>query len=181
MNRRSTLRRQISEAWSTAITQDYQRQRINNERSLQASIWSRLNSILPCESRRMFIEPALVLQTSGTRKCRIPDIVVCNTKEVIGIIELKYLPRVKPNWKKDLDTLLWICEHRDDLRVQNSKYRGIESDGKAYPLSKDLLLVWAGVHCYQGAHLKPHIQPMLSDSFLELHAITQFGEHPTLK
>jgi hypothetical protein len=129
----------------------------------------------------MFIEPGLVTTISGDRKCRFPDIVICNTKEVIGIIELKYMPRVKPNWKKDIETLLWIREHRDILRIQNARHRGVESDGRMYPLSKDLLLVWAGVHCDQTAQLKQHIQPMTSDSFLELHAITQVGEHPTLK
>lgn len=103
MNRRGLLRGQLTQAWGMAIDEDYRRQRINSERSLQASLWSKLNVLLPPESRRMFIEPKLkatVAALDGQVKpeFRFPDIVICNTREVIGIVEVKYLPRAKPNW-----------------------------------------------------------------------------------
>jgi hypothetical protein len=169
MKHRGLLRKQITKAWNAAISQDYQRQRINSERSLQASLWSQLNSILPPKSRRMFIEPTLKIEREGTREFRIPDFVICNTKEVIGIIEIKYIPRAKPNWKKDVDTFDWICKNRNKLVVQNKRHRGVESDGRIYPISKDLLIVWAGVHRDSDLLIKDHFKPKVSDSFLELY------------
>jgi len=44
MSRRTVLRSQLTTAWREAIEEDYRSQRINSERSLQASLWSRLNS-----------------------------------------------------------------------------------------------------------------------------------------
>src|SRR5574339_1190948 len=101
MTNRSKLRQQITEAWCKSIKVDYTAQRINSERSLQASVWANLNAILPSSTRRMFIEACMSVQGSE-RQVRFPDIVICNTREVIGIIELKYQPRGKPSWQKDL-------------------------------------------------------------------------------
>src|SRR5690606_13711830 len=83
---------------------------INSERSLQASLWARLNKILPRTNRRMFIE--LGLSISGTNhQVRYPDIVICHSRSVIGISELKYLPRTRPAWQKDIATFRWIVEN----------------------------------------------------------------------
>src|SRR5690606_9892641 len=81
MSNRELLRSQITEAWSRCLAEDYAAQRINSERSLQASLWSRLNEILPRSSRRMFIEPGLSI-IGAARQLRYPDIVICNTREV---------------------------------------------------------------------------------------------------
>ena len=94
MKQRALLKSQIIEAWHQCINNDYRLQRINSERSLQAAFWSQLNSIFS-ENRRMFIEPGLVFENDGENNKLIPDLVICNKKEVIGIIELKYLPRVQ--------------------------------------------------------------------------------------
>ena len=100
MVKRRLLKAQILEAWSECITGDYARQRINSERSLQASLWSELNDRLDERTRRMFIEPRLSCETEKSPRrdntVRYPDLVVCNTRSVIGIIELKYRPRAKP-------------------------------------------------------------------------------------
>jgi hypothetical protein len=77
---------------------------------------------------------------------RFPDLVICNTKEVIGIVELKYQPRGKPNWPKDLQTFDFIVKNRDQIYVSNARYRGIIADDREYPLAKDILFVWAGIH-----------------------------------
>lgn len=185
MNRRGLLRQNLKDAWQSAIADDYYRQRINSERSLQASLWSKLNEILP-KARRMFIEPKLkatveALDGQVNPEFRFPDIVICNTKEVIGIVEVKYLPRAKPNWQKDLNTFSWINTNRDQIVIQNIRYRGVTVDDREYPLSEDVLFVWAGVHALSGIDLAKHINPELSRHFLALHAETTDGEHPTIR
>lgn len=186
MNRRGLLRKQLTQAWRNAIEEDYHRQRINSERSLQASLWSKLNKLLPAESRRMFIEPKLkakVAALDGQVKpeFRFPDIVICNTREVIGIVEVKYLPRARPNWKKDLQTFLWLHTNREQIVIQNVRHRGVTADDRSYPLAQDVLFVWAGVHALSGIDLGQHIDPDLSTHFLALHAETKQGEHPTIR
>lgn len=175
MTNRSKLRQQITEAWWKSINADYAAQRINSERSLQASVWANLNVVLPSETRRMFIEPCMSVPGAG-RQARFPDIVICNTREVIGIIELKYQPRGKPSWKKDLSTFHWVTEHRDSISISNARYRGVSADERVYPLSGTILYVWAGVHVACDLDLRSHIAPEVSRCFLALHAETQHGE-----
>ena len=186
MSRRAILKQQLCEAWTAAIQRDYHRQRINSERSLQASLWSQLNSILSPKSRRMFIEPTLTatspnIENQLTRESRIPDLVICNTKEVIGVVEIKYIPRVRPNWRKDLDTFSWINKHRDQFAIRNKRHRGVANDDRKYRLSKDVLFVWAGVHSEEDVDLSQHIDHELAKHFLEMHAVTRAGKDPVLK
>jgi len=98
MKQRSLIKSQIIRAWTESIEDDYCSQRINSERSLQASFWAHLNNMLP-KNRRLFIEPV------GASLIKlIPDIVVCNTRAVISVIELKYLPRAQPKHSQDIKT-----------------------------------------------------------------------------
>lgn len=165
MKNRTALRTQIDEAWLACIAEDYNRQRINSERSLQASFWSQLNHRLHAETRRMFIEPGMKSGTDGTR---FPDIVICNTEKVIAIIELKYTPRAIPNWKEDLGTFDWIHAHRD-ISISNKRFRGAAVDEREYPLDPDLVFVWAGIHLPSEERLGMHISEALALHFMELH------------
>lgn len=145
MSNRMPLRRSITEAWQSVIEKDYNPGRINSERSLQAALWSRLSRRLPAKSRRMFIEPRLsLLAAPGEARC--PDIAICNTRQVIGIIELKYQPRVLPTWQKDVATFRWIEAHRERLSVSNLRYLGDRGDVREYGFAPNILYVWAGVH-----------------------------------
>jgi len=117
----------------------------------------------------------------GQAKWRFPDLVVCNTRAVIGIIELKYQPKIRPRWEKDLQTLEWLARNRKVLSVQNRRYRGVEADGRVYPLSPRILFVWAGVHAGLDFELSERISPELKGSFLELHAETSRDSQPTIR
>jgi hypothetical protein len=175
MTNRALLRSQIQDAWQQTVETCYRRQRINSERSLQAALWSKLDLILPPDTRRMFIEPRMHvpgLTSAEGGATRFPDLVVCNTKEVIGIIELKYGPRVLPDWEKDLATFKWIAEQRGSITVCNSRYRGEEVDGRPYPLSDEVLFVWAGIHASSNSDLAEHVEPSLRSMFMELHEHT---------
>ena len=184
MNQRSLLRSQINQAWQQAIETNYQRQRINSERSLQAAVWSQLNTIFEDSTRRMFIEPGIVIHTTGvdgaiTRTVRIPDMVVCNSREIIAVLELKYQPRVKPTYAKDLATLAWISNAREQVAISNTRFRGVEADARTYKLASSVLYVWAGIHSDANASLSPPAE--IASNFLELHAVTAHDEPPVFR
>ena len=175
VNQRTLLRSQISKAWQKALDKNYPLQRINSERSLQAAVWAELNCIFSDCARRMFIEPGVVVYSetaSGEkqRNVRYPDLVICNSREIIAVLELKYLPRGKPAYTKDLATLALIANARDQVSITNNRFRGVEADPHVYKLATSVLYVWAGVHNDAHATLSP--KPEVAGNFLELHAVT---------
>lgn len=180
MANRSLLKSQIRDAWRQSITVDYAAQRINSERSLQASLWSNLNAMLAPTTRRMFIEPCMSVPGLD-KQVRYPDLVICNSKEVIGIIELKYQPRAQPKWHKDVDTFHFLARHRETISISNTRFRGIVADARLYSLAKDVLYVWAGVHAPCDLRLSEYVDPILAPYFMELHAETQPSCAPKLR
>lgn len=183
MNKRTLLRSQLIQAWRTAIDTDYKRQRINSERSLQASIWSELNKIFGDQPRRMFIEPGIVIVNTNTdeqqRTVRVPDLVICNSTEIIGVMEIKYGPRVKPSYKKDLETLTWIAQHGSEIAIANYRFRGNIVDAHAYKMSKSVVFAWAGVHRDEDFSLP--IPESIKENFLALHAVTRKDGDPEIR
>jgi hypothetical protein len=180
MTARSLLRSQITDAWHQSIRQDYEGSRINSERSLQASLWSHLKDELSPTTRRMFIEPRMTVGRTN-QQVRYPDIVICNTRQVIGIIELKYLPRAQPSWRKDLLTFQWIEDNRTTITVSNARYRGLAENRRVYPLAKDVLYVWAGVHAASSVCLDNLVRADLAPTFLPLHAETDCFGKPRIR
>ena len=184
---RRVLRQQLIGAWSTAIQVDYCNQRINSERSMQASFWAQLNQVLPTKSRRMFIEPRVALIRDKKKKLFYPDIVICNTKQVIAVVELKYQPRGIPRFHKDIKTLRVLSAQRDLLSVSNARYRGPAVDTKEYSFAKSMLFVWAGIHNKNEISYESPDTPLLCDGipelvgcFLELHAETDHTTKPSV-
>ena len=180
MKQRSGIQSRIISAWRKCIEDDYCNQRINSERSLQASFWSHINESLP-KTRRLFIEPSLTIRSRSGVKRIIPDIVICNTKEVISIIELKYRPRAQPKYKKDIESLATIARNRKRIEISNDRFRGSERDATVYSLSERILFVWAGVHAEeksdQGAVFAAG-KRSLRNCYLQLHAVTQKDGNP---
>ena len=97
------------------------------------------------------------------------------------MVELKYLPRGRPRYVKDLESLASLSTGRGSVTIANDRFRGAEKDSKAYAMSDRGLFVWAGIH--RG--------PVPDDSFgsgyaalegcyLELHAVTQSEASPEL-
>jgi hypothetical protein len=121
------------------------------------------------------------VNANGEIKKLIPDIVVCNTKEVISVIELKYLPRVQPRYEKDLQSLALIAENKNMISIANERFRGPEKDSTRYWLSKNILFVWAGVHAKEKTETNcPYSAPYssLRNCYLELHAETNVNSEP---
>lgn len=175
---RKPLQKQITEAWKKTIEVDYCNQRINSERSLQASLWSQLNSVLPPKTRRLFVEPTLTIR--GKRY--LPDLVICNTKQVIAVIEIKYEPRKLPSYRKDLETLRAIAANRHKLSLANTRFRGPEADEPTYSFSDKVLFVWGGVHRAFGCRdeMRLEVGKELDRCFLQLHAETLSEKSPEI-
>ena len=180
MTSRNPLKNRLFKAWDESISRDYHKQRINSERSLQASYWAQLNSILP-ETQRVFIEPPMRMWTKYGWKKVIPDILVCSKTEVIAVIELKFSPKGQPDYQKDIETMALISRKRTQVLVSNKRFRGNEVDSREYSLSRNILFVWAGIH----AKPKKEIQKLyasryksLDNAYVQFHAETAHDQNP---
>lgn len=174
---RKPLRNLLAAAWKVVVSEDYGHQRINSERSLQASLWSRLNERLP-KQYRMFIEPRFTLDDGSFV---IPDIVVCNSRFIICIIEIKYRPRAKAAPTKDVRTLNNLATHGHALSLSNQRFSGSAVDDTIYTFANKPLFVWAGFHrapngpSYDKLPSIASDYPKLRRRFLQMHAET----HPS--
>jgi hypothetical protein len=185
MKQRAKLKSQILSAWQSCICDDYCQQRINSERSLQASFWSRLNNKLS-HNRRTFIEPRMPVDLGSSQKIYIPDIVICNSRQIIGVIELKYLPRSKPRYEKDVNNLADIAKHKSGIILSNERFWGPAVDSRKYTLAENVLFVWASVHAGSEDTWDEDVRAFaakrkeLQECFLELHAQTDKNRLPTI-
>ena len=209
MKQRNVLKQQLTESWKQCLELDYPKGIINGERALQACLYHRLISRFvddQMEDRRsVFIEPCIKFHAEGVQ--RMPDMVICDTKRVIAIVELKFHPRVRLNAartgelrtgaQKDLQTLVRIARDvaAEDAKVvsdspritvTNERYLGKGSGGKAFALAPNMLFVWAGIY-RRGDESPSRLAHGLEQSGLsihgrvfELHARTQSGQQPDL-
>ena len=179
MRTRSTLRSQLKRAWETTIEQHYDHQLINSEHGLQAYFCVELLQEFDDMSRRIFIEPQMSFP-NGQR--RHPDLVICDSKSIIGIVEFKYTPKKRPSYKKDLETLGLAVEHAKTLKISNDRFKGVVSDEKSYKLSPTAVLCWAGVYSGEAVSFKKsEVVHKLGKHFLQLDARTIKGKKATIK
>lgn len=169
---RSLLRKHLAEAWKKTIDEQYSNQLINSERGLQVYFCKHLLDQFKDSnaSRRLFIEPRLTIPDS--KESKYPDIVICHTRRIIGVVEIKYLPRTQPFFEKDLRTLDWILHHEKHLVISNNRYRGEHSSSKEYSLAKDAVLCWAGVYTGTKAVIALTENNRINQRLFALHAIT---------
>lgn len=180
MQSRSALKDQISKAWVRTIDGAYNDRLINSERGLQVYFCSALLDELKGAAgpRRIFVEPSLTIP--GVSVPKYPDIVICNTKSVIGVVEIKYQPRTKPDYEKDVDTLTKIRQSRDGILLSNDRYRGVEENGTQYSIAKDAVFCWAGVYSAVEPNFDAHLPKEMDGRFLSLHAVTGSGRRPQI-
>ncbi len=61
--------------------------------------------------------------------------------------------------------------------MSNARYRGLAENRRVYPLAKDVLYVWAGVHAASSVCLNDLVCADLAPTFLPIHAETdRFGK-----
>lgn len=174
--RHASLREQLAEAWRLTIRGPYADQLVNSERGLQVHFCIELLQVFPKDfvARRLFVEPTLVFE-DGVR--RSPDLLICNSNDVVGVVEFKYSPRALPTKstiEKDLDTLGRIGSAGSELKVSNERYRG-EGDAKRYTIATDAVLCWAGVHSSPSTTMPMGGSYDFGSRFLCLEALSMHG------
>ena len=180
MGRRNLLRSQLVSAWQQTITETYQNQLINSERGLQVFFCSALLQAFDDAGvkRKIFVEPRLSTVDGGDR--RYPDMVVCNSRSVIGIVELKYLPRTRPKYRKDLQTLERASQVHADLEIYSNRFLGKRRNKLTYPLAADSVLCWAGIYTGSRPDLRSTLSKSARSRFLQLDAITSENANPEI-
>ncbi len=184
MAARLMLRMHLEEAWRRTIAQEYAGQLINSEKGLQVFFCKHLLDCFKSDkvSRRLFIEPRVSMPGSDDPKyARHPDIVICHTRKIIGIVEIKYLPRTRAKFKKDLLTLDWLLEGQVDVALSNDRYRGPRAVHKGYSLAGDAVYCWAGVHCEPETKVALPDARAINDRVFVLHAITSREAVPIVR
>lgn len=180
MNRPHLLRH-LKSAWMQAIRGPYQQRAINSERGLQVHFCAALLAAFADfdHHRSILVEPHLRL--AGTGQSIFPDVVICSSRSIIGVIELKYQPRVIPSTSKDIRTLQALAAHEGSLTLSNERFRGPSTHPPVYSLSPTAVLCWAGVYCRREAlDLRPLVENSLLDRLLQLHAVTSTECVPVL-
>lgn len=126
--------KQIEESWHGAVS-DYNEHKVLSERTLQASLWSHLQS--KADQQYIFVEPRLKLPNTEQGKPRhiIPDLVICRSKSVIAVIELKFMPRAAPNFLADIKKLRSIYVERASIQLHLPRFMGISAKEHAYKIT----------------------------------------------
>jgi hypothetical protein len=180
MQTRALLRSQLAIAWQKTIDLEYSEQLINSERGLQIYFCRHLLDEFKSDevSRRLFIEPRITLPEVGV--ARYPDIVICHTRSIIGVVELKYLPRARADFTKDLKTLEWLSENGMDVVLSNDRYRGVREESRKFSLAPDAVLCWAGVYTSPEESIRLPEARTINERVLVLQAITKSGSPPVI-
>lgn len=182
MANRGVLRGQLSQAWRKTIKKAYNKQLINTERGLQVYFCMVLLPLLNKHHapRTLFIEPHVRIGKSSY----YPDLVICDSRRVIGVVELKYLPRLsadKVPFAKDVATLLALSTPNEELLIRNMRYLGVGRGRTEYEIADDAVLCWAAVY-KADAELPVFSGMQVNDRsrLLALHALTKSGVSPTI-
>ena len=149
MIRRMRIRKMAQAAFA-GVSSLYKLQLINSERSLQAAMWHELRQQFEKEGRptfKIYVEPRIQLPKMGRLVARtvIPDLVVCNDRSVIAVIELKFSPKGAPGSSKDFETFERMSLQHDMVEVRHTRWFGEKPVRKPYPLADSVLFVWAAV------------------------------------
>jgi hypothetical protein len=179
MPKRIPLRRQLTTAWRDTLAGPYRNQQINSERGLQVHFCLALMKQFEIDglNRLLFVEPTV---TFGPSDMRCPDLVICNSQQIIGIVEFKYAPRTLPEYSKDLETLHRFIWHANGVTLSNERFRG-EGMPKTYSLAEDAVLCWAAVYADTFFEMQHSCLPALEAQFLRLDAITHESAPPVIR
>lgn len=174
MSSRSLLRSQLRSAWRRTIGSAYSDRLINSERGLQVHFCINLLEEFKTSRvrRHLFVEPIVVFP-DGTK--RYPDLVICNGRRAIGVIEFKYKPRARPAVGKDINTLHRLATLGKPLVLANDRFQGL-TEAREYSFAPDAVLCWAAVYTGGLVTLPARALSSLGSRFLRLDAITHDGD-----
>lgn len=174
MHKPTNLRDQLKQAWKATIEKHYNCQRINSEHGLQTYFFIELQEQLEGMGRQIYIAPKMRFADDQRRH---PDLMICDSEEIIGIVELKYKPRGRADYLKDVKTLRLAVKNKDTLTISNDRFLGVVANDKRYPLSASAVLCWAAVYTGRPIALEGSDKVAeLGHHFLQLDARTAEGK-----
>ncbi len=181
---RYPLQNQLWNAFTRTIREDYEEQLINSENGMLAAFDRHLRLEIP-KARRIFIEPRVFDGKDPSRRW-FPDMVVCNSREVIAVLEMKYTPRGYPKYERDIEKLKSIAKLRKRLHVANTRYLGVPVDDREYTFSPKTLFLWVGVHRPFPGFEDSEVPRLVGgnshfrNSLVQFHALTTASAAPEL-
>jgi hypothetical protein len=178
MSERLPLRKQLAAAWRETLEGPYRNHLINSERGLQVHFCHALTKQFQDAgvNRRLFVEPTVNFAIDDVR---CPDLVICNSQRIIGVVEFKYAPRAFAEYAKDVETLHRFLRHADAIVLSNERFRG-EGAPKSYSLAPDSVLCWAAVYADTFIEIEHPKFSSLDGHFLRLDAITHASSSATI-
>jgi hypothetical protein len=185
---REYIRGVLKRSWGQTIKNYYNRALINSERALQHYFCLELDKKLKSNqskssSIKYYIEPTII---GGANFSRIPDLIICNAKYIISVIEFKYIPRFvngrnseanqegfNSGIEKDMETLS-LMKNIECIKYYNERYVGVENGTKTLQIADDAVLCWAGV--YGGEEMAAPDDLNKCNKYLQMSAITEMGK-----
>lgn len=169
MAQRKLLKEQLRDAWTQTVLGPYSDMLINSERGLQVHFCTALLEIFKRDgvARRLFVEPSVVVANGENR---YPDLVICDSRRAIGMVELKYTPRRLPNFEKDFETLAAVSASAKQLTISNKRFRGA-AQPRTYAIAPNAVLCWAAIHSDKPFTIDRTLMKPLGNQYLELRAI----------
>ncbi len=94
---------------------------------------------------------------------------------MIGVVEFKYIPRVRPTVTIDISTLRQLAASGETVALANDRFRGIV-EARRYLLAPDAVLCWAAVYAGGLVALPDRVVARFGPRFLWLDAIAHEGD-----
>ncbi len=166
--------------WGPGQSEQSVHSEINSERGLQIHFCMALQKQFEQDnvSRRLFIEPSVRFESKNV----IPDILIANSQRIIGVVELKYLPRIAPKREKDFNTLAMFGKFSNStgITITNERYRGPQKP-KLFTIAPDCVLCWASIHAGKSINTVTSL-PLeeYRSRYLGLYAETTVDKPPTI-
>jgi hypothetical protein len=135
------LNQTILDQLSTTILSEYNTGRIVSERHLQAFIYHQLHEQMQEAGLTLVIEPSIKTMEKSNIDGLIPDVIIRSEKEVLAVIELKFVPYGYPQYKKDFATFSAFyssVDKQSKIYLSCSPKDGLWDQEKRYTLSTDL-------------------------------------------
>jgi hypothetical protein len=156
----------LQEVWDE-VGRDYKDGLINSESCFQAVLYKVLREqITDASDTKVFVEPVIKYYDSGSPQYK-PDLVICQNKKILAIIELKFAPNWDPKIKADLDKLNLLANQDGiaDKYYVSRKPRTGEWEDREYEITPSTVFIIAviGKHTSKSVNynsIKPSIDGM---------------------
>lgn len=130
-----------------SIKESFLQQKINTERLLQAEFYRQLKDRLTDPVYNVWVEPVLAFRENDIELThKKPDIVITKEKEVVGVIELKFVPWAEADYIEDINKLEKLSrEGGNKIYLLQNIYSGEwhKDEESSFTISSNLLSVFA--------------------------------------